>query len=387
LATIVELAQMSCDAHGGTSVTRRPSPIFAGICLVIFAMSFFSCRSQENTAGIRLRINKNFAKAVELPTISSPNQVWAVDFNADGTLVAVGTGFLVEVWEWKELKQVAELPLPKGVTPIFGGHSLQFSPDGSLLAVNIANSAEEPQLQLFNSRDWSVAANLRDGKPGTVTAFAFSPDGRTLFAVSDLYASKGRSVTAYDVETAASLWDLELGLFRPVAISVSPDGQFIAVAGSLSVVASAEVKDLAERIRSFKYQKQIKVIDVKRRSLSNTVITDALGPMGWSPDGGRLVITGAANLEMFDTRNWIRLSKIEQPNLGHVDVKYSPDGLFLAESDANGQGTGHGFKVWDSSRQTLVKSVGGNVWSISFSRDSKLLAVGEEGRTSIWKLN
>jgi WD40 repeat protein len=44
-------------------------------------------------------------------------------------------------------------------------------------------------------------------------------------------------------------------------------------------------------------------------------------------------------------------------------------------------------KIWDAKREQLLQEISGDISSIAVSRDSKYLAIGTKGTTSVWKLN
>ncbi len=69
----------------------------------------------------------------------------------------------------------------------------------------------------------------------------------------------------------------------------------------------------------------------------------------------------------------------------HMIVRFTSDGRYFIECDANGRGTGLGVKIWDSQHRKLLQEISGNIGSIAVSRAGKYLAVGTAGRTTIWQ--
>jgi WD40 repeat protein len=325
------------------------------------------------------------SKIVTIPAQDKPNFIWAVDFSPDGNHVAVGSLFHIEVWDWKNNVRVADLSLPQGANPEPGTHSIKYNPDGSLLLVGILSNPRGHQIRVFHTTDWSIATEIVDAKPGVVTSFAFSPDGHELYAVSDLTGVPGNALTAYGVATWQPEWELNIGKIRPISMSISPEGTHLAIAGSLTVLP-ANVTDISEKIRLMRGLEELLLVDTKTRAATKPVETQASGPLSWSHDGSRLVMNGRAFFELFDARSGASISKIPEPSTGSTDIAFSSDGRRLIESDANGQGTGLGFKIWDAERQHLQKKVSGNTWCLAISRDSKLLATASDNATTIWKI-
>jgi WD40 repeat protein len=118
------------------------------------------------------------------------------------------------VWRTDTGERVATLRAPDG------GHTpVQFSPDGSLLAV-----ANRHEVVLWRVGAWSREVVLR-GNQG-VGSMAFGPDSRTLAACGSV-----RGVTLWDAETGGSVAVLgeRSGLNRDPVFS--PDGRTLATVG------------------------------------------------------------------------------------------------------------------------------------------------------------
>jgi hypothetical protein len=85
----------------------------------------------------------------------------------------------------------------------------------------------------------------------------------------------------------------------------------------------------------------------------------------------------------YPAQNQVR-GKIEHS--GNMNVRFTSDGRFFIDSDLNGTGKGLGVNIWDGQHQKLLQHISaGDIGSIAVSRDGKLLAIGETGRTTIWQ--
>jgi hypothetical protein len=52
----------------------------------------------------------------------------------------------------------------------------------------------------------------------------------------------------------------------------------------------------------------------------------------------------------------------------------------------DGLGNGLGVKIWDNQRLKVLQEIAGNIGSVDVTRDSRYLAMGGHGRTTIWQL-
>jgi WD40 repeat protein len=99
------------------------------------------------------------------------------------------------------------------------------------------------------------------------------------------------------------------------------------------------------------------------------------------------VVAGEQHVEIFDPATGQRLLQQKVAGSSEMNVRFTRDGRYLIESDYNGQGTGQGVRIWDGHRQKLIREIAGDVDSISVSRDSRYLAVGQYGGdVTVWEI-
>jgi WD40 repeat protein len=107
-------------------------------------------------------------------TRRSPDyQPGALDFHANGDLVAAADGETVRIWDWRHRREAARLPAGKLIDDV------ALSPDGRLVAVARADGVT----QIWDWRAHEVLAELR-GR-GRAVATNFGPDGRLVVTAEE----------------------------------------------------------------------------------------------------------------------------------------------------------------------------------------------------------
>jgi WD40 repeat protein len=239
----------------------------------------------------------------------------------------------------------------------FDGHPGRFSPDGRLIAVGL----KERGIALWDARTLTpVGVPLLD-TDGEVKTLAFSPDGRTLAAVT---------------ETLLTLWDVgsRSRLHEPIfvgnpsivlAVGFSPDGASLATAsGDLGL----QIWDVATGV-----------------SRTPPGLAAAASGVAFSADGVLLAtVPGQGGAELWDTAaRRVTATFAGTPGNFDTSVALSPDGHFLAVG-----GFGGVVRVWDVRSRKLVHELdqGGNgAFTLEFSPDGRTLAVsGFEPAASLW---
>ena len=306
--------------------------------------------------------------------------VVGLEFSPDSSQIAMNadSGEL-DVWNWREGKILKTLEVPRGFN--WGGaiNPIQYSPDGRLLSVCEGKGAGHVVLRLWETRDWSIARDIVDTGPGGCQSAAFTPNGRFLLYVIDRIRSQ--ELIAYSTDTWSLAWTAHLDT-GPEAIAVSPDGHFAAVSGTTIVRQNT---GQANSLATLRYEQTIDLVDLVGRRLVRTFYGDASGSVAWSPDSARLAVAGHGYVEMFEVPSGERIAHDALPKSAHMNLRFTPDGRYLIESDSNGRGTGLGVSIWNSKRAERLQRIPGNAATIAVSRDVKYLAVGGTGKTSIWQ--
>jgi len=114
--------------------------------------------------------------------------------------------------------------------------------------------------------------------------------------------------------------------------------------------------------------------------------SNAYGELAWSPDPMRIAVSGDSEVLVFDSTTGQRLKAAPMPTAGRIGIQYTNDGRYLiASDDQRGAEEGMGVRILDAQEMKMRQEIRGKVGSLAVSTDSKLLAVGDVGKTTVWK--
>jgi WD40 repeat protein/tRNA A-37 threonylcarbamoyl transferase component Bud32 len=287
-------------------------------------------------------------------------------FSPDGaTLYTASDDGTVIAWDLsgnRRLGRPFTFTHDRAYDPALDRHPGRFSPDGRLIAVGL----KEEGIRL-----WEATALTPAGPPlletgGEVKALAFSPDGRTLAAVT----SSGMG-TLWDVESRSlRQGPFPVGSFA-VGVSFSADGTTLATASPSGV----------------------KLWDVATgAALGRLGIGSYADDVAFSPTGPLVAFVrseGAGSAEIWDVAQRSRIATLEvnaaaSYRFGRAyAIAFSPGGRMLATA-----GDDPLVQLWDVESGKLIRefeqNVGG-VLALEFSSDGKTLAIsGFDPVASLW---
>jgi WD40 repeat protein len=297
------------------------------------------------------------ANRVELLDAMSSSAI-DIDISPDSSLVAASFSAYGYYADYSAIVQLGS----GSVAQVLYGHSatinsLDFSPDGSLLATG----SNDGTVKIWNVQTGGLIRTL-EGHSGPVNSVIFSPDGELLAS-----GSSDNTVRIWHVSDGTLLRTLEGHIGTVYSVAFSPDGNLLA-SGSADNTA--------------------RIWQVSEGALVHTLEghTSTVNGVVFSPDGS-LLASGSSD-------NTVRIWQVSDGTLlltleGHtgvvVSVDFSPDGSLLA-SGSNDKTA----RLWQVSDGTELATLLINYYSVGhveFSPDGKLLAVIDSGDIDFWGIN
>jgi WD40 repeat protein len=248
-----------------------------------------------------------------------------------------------------------EDPLPYGATARLGtvrfrhdSSCAAYSPDGKI----IASGGNDNHIRLFDAKTGKEIRTLAGHQPrtytapkqlnsandllvenvgkGTVTAVAFSPDGKVL-------ASGGWDdmVRLWDVETGDEIRHL-LGHRGMVASVVySPDGKYLATRGGIDGAVKLWEPNTGRELQRYTSLSRVNPWRFNREA-----------PLAFSPDSKTLVAGDQKVIHFWDVAGGNETRKLEAHPWGTLTVAFSSDGKMLASGGIDGDDK-HSLRIWD----------------------------------------
>ncbi|QDU18841.1 WD40 repeat domain-containing serine/threonine protein kinase [Urbifossiella limnaea] len=238
--------------------------------------------------------------------------------------------------------------------------SVSYTPDGSAIVVG----SENGMVRFIDTAKWTFNRNFSRGS-GTVWAVDAAGDGKSVAVVTD--------------DAMVRVYDLATGEFR-----VFPHPTSARTAAFNADGSKLATGDRNSTLRVWDTQTQVPIELVGH--------TGTIHGVAFSPDGGKLVSSGSDGAVKLWTLAKYRVGgpnaelpvKLDLHEGPVYAVAYSPDASVPRVASGGWDQT---VRVWNatSGGQEQVLRHAGDVWSLNFSRDGKLLAsASQDGTVKVW---
>jgi WD40 repeat protein len=317
--------------------------------LYLFGLSLLAWQACAATTTNNVSLTRVFS----IQAHGEYSRVAALAFSPDNKILASGSGTTeailshgeIKLWNATNGTMIGELKGHGGLVD-----AIAFSPDGKFVA------GGGYRLILWDVAKRKKVKTMKPG--GLVHALAFSPNGKLLVS-----ACRGQPYTqVWDVETGREQRKLIAGKDNEqtvCSVDFSRDGVSLVMGGGHQ---PATIWDARTWLR--------------KAALTNSPDGHINAELvRFSPSGDLLFTTGDFNIPgkvWSVAENKVVLQLQDDDNLVE-DGDYSPDGAFVATAGMER------LNLWETKTGRRLQSVKGNFWSVAFSHDGQLLAVGAYG--------
>ena len=248
--------------------------------------------------------------------------------------------------------------------------AMAYSPDGKLLALGGYHEI------LLHKADGSALVGRLVGEAPRIEALAFSPDGEHLAACGGAPGLFGQ-VQVWNVKSHKLEHAYRVGKDSLYGLSLSPDGQTLAVGGAEKIV------------------RQIRISDGKQL-LDFRAHADWVRATAFTADGKQLVSAGRDKaMKLIDLATGRFVDDINNPLEPIVCLARDPARKMIAYGGA--QGTARIYNISDNQKRTAGRNdtnlfkaferLSSPITAVCFSTDGKQLAVGADGEARVYDVD
>lgn len=212
-------------------------------------------------------------KPLDSLTVDTGN-IAALAFTAGNVLISASVDGMASVWDvnpaWRLIGRFGrseENPLDFNASPFVGRVvSLDFSPDGSLLATGGGEPSRGGELMLWDVAKRALVRTVEQAHSDTVLGVEFSRDGKRLAS-----GAADKFVKIFEVETGKHVRSFEGHTHHVLDVTWKADGATLASAGADNAIKVWNVKTGEQRRTISNYKKQVTAIQYV--GLDDTIVS------------------------------------------------------------------------------------------------------------------
>ncbi len=272
-------------------------------------------------------------------------------------------------WEWHYVKRLCHPERFSLEAPAGSLSAIAFSPDGRLIATGSGGQFYRGRggstVELWDRETGQRLPTLH-GTENVVWGLAFSPDGTEL-----ALGGTNPQVEVRDAHTGAVRWSKhDPTLPQAMSIAFSPDGKVLAVGfGQYSQQEAFQVK--------------VYEVETGRETAAFPGPRGGVNDLAFHPDGRHLAVAGAEVVEVWDVGAPKRVRELRGHSKWVYGVAYSPDGKWLATG-----GWDRTIKLRDAAtgeEKLTIFAHDGFVLDLAFSPDGgALVSTSEDRSVRLW---
>ena len=306
-----------------------------------------------------------------------------VAFSPDGKTIAVGNIGSIILWETLTGKKIQEIVLPtEKITFPLGAQTIAltvsavaFSPDGKTLAAAVDTGKMTYESRGIHLYQWNTGKKTGElvgsNRLQMIFSLAFSPDGKTLASTG-----RGASIQLWDPAKGKEILRGGEGNEMWVeTVAFSPDGKTVASAGRDNTIVLWEA-GTGKFIR--------RIAGAVPRARPGALFNEKVWSLAFSADSKTLASgSGDTSIYLWDSATGKQISRLDGHKHWVRSVAFSPDGKTLVSGSQDKT-----VRLWDLGTGKPIRQFDGHgdgVRNVAFSRDGKMLASLSEHALLIWE--
>ncbi len=286
-------------------------------------------------------------------------------FNADGTLVAVGTQAGIHVWRWADASLVGTVP-----GQYIDFTQLAISPDGYFIATGVLGG-----IALYQTSDISMTKFFTTGDTSeAISSVAYSPFGGHLAGAS------GTQVYVWRVDGDGRLWSKDVGKSIN-RLAFSPDGSILVAAVSGESLTGLGGKGTSI-LPVWATNDGTLLVEME---IPDQILMPGTTDVVFTPDASNLIsVQGSGDITVWQLTDFTLKYRIENKELiaWNQVLAISPDGQQFAAGGMDR--IIRLFKLDQTTPETVIERLDDSVSALAFSPDGSLIAAGIGEDIRIW---